>query len=342
LVDPTYEPLTWIRSVPTTNRASTPVTTMTVRIETGDRRFAGTDDDVYLQINGNRRFSLDKGLYDDFERGDNDTYSVPIGNATRDGLTVGDIDRVAIEKSKDGAAGGWFLHGVTLIVNGQVLVSNRTIDRWLEKSNRIWTAPGLVRDNRTDDVVGVWLQLRDDDFGPNDTGDINVYDRHTSAPIAYRLGPTVEGRALPGAQLRGRLPLDNGDSARLTYRLTTLAVIPPPQPVPPPSGPGPSPPPPTNPPTPGGPDLVISSFTGDQFTVKNQGATDAGPFKVRVSSSPTGDTSYDFSGLASGQTASQFYSRPCEEARDVYADSLNQVGESDETNNSAHFANSFC
>jgi hypothetical protein len=35
-------------------------------------------------------------------------------------------------------------------------------------------------------------------------------------------------------------------------------------------------------------------------------------------------------------------SRPCEEARDVYADSDNAVGESDETNNTAHFENSVC
>jgi hypothetical protein len=337
-----YQPFTWIRSVPTTNRESTPVTSMTVRIETGNRAFAGTDDDVYLRINGNQRFSLDKAAYNDFERGDNDTYSVPIGSATRDGLTVGDIDRVAIEKSRDGIAGGWFLHGVTLVVNGQVLVSNRPIDRWLEKSNRVWVAPGLVRDNRTDDVVGAWLQLRDDDFGNNDTGDVNEYDRHTSAPIAYRLGPPLQRRVLGGARLRGRLSLENGDSARLTYRLTTLAVVPPPEPVPPPTGPGPSPPPPTNPPTPGGPDLIISSFTGDQFTVKNQGATDAGPFRVRVSSSPTGDTNYDFTGLAVGQTETRSYARPCEEARDAYADSLNQVGESNEENNTAHFQNSIC
>nr|MDQ4041260.1 hypothetical protein [Actinomycetota bacterium] len=109
-----YAPFTWLRSVPTFHRASTPVTSMTVRIETGDRRFAGTDDDVYLRINRNQRFSLEKRAYNDFERGDDDTYSVPIGDATRDGLTLADIDRVAIEKSKDGVAGGWFLRGVTL------------------------------------------------------------------------------------------------------------------------------------------------------------------------------------------------------------------------------------
>ena len=335
-----YDPFAWVRSVPTSNQASTPVTTMTVRIETGDRRFAGTDDDVYLRVNRNLRFDLDKAAYDDFERGDNDTYSVPIGAATRTGLTLGDIDRVAIEKSGDGPSGGWFLHGVTLVVNGRQLVRDRRIDRWLEKSRRAWVAPRLVRDQRRADVVGVWLELREDDFGANDTGDINRYDRHTSLPIAYPLGPPAQQQVRGGALLSGRLPLSNGDSARLTYRLSTLAVTPPPPPVQPPGQP-PSPPPTPGPPTPGGPDLVIS-LTGTDFTVRNQGPTAAGPFRVRVSSSPTGDTNYDFPGLAAGAMQTQAYFRPCEEPRDVYADSLGQVGESDETNNSAHYENSFC
>ena len=69
-----YAPFTWIRSVPIFQRESTPVETMTVRIETGNRGSAGTDDDVHLNI-GSHRFSLDKRLYDDFERGDDDTYA---------------------------------------------------------------------------------------------------------------------------------------------------------------------------------------------------------------------------------------------------------------------------
>ena len=222
-----YAPFTWIRSVPAANRARTPVTSMIVRVETGGRSSAGTDDDVYLRV-GRERFSLDKGLYDDFERGDDDTYSVPIGSATRDGFTVGDIDRVAIEKSKDGVAGGWFLHGVTLIVNGQILARDRSIDRWLEDSRRVWNASGLTRDHRTSDVVPVWLQLREDDFGPQDTGDINEYDRHTSLPLSYRLGPTVARRETGDDRLKGRRSLDNGDRARIGYRLSTYTVRAPP------------------------------------------------------------------------------------------------------------------
>ncbi len=221
-----YAPFTWIRSVPVGHRASTPVTSMTVRIETADKGSAGTDDDVYLRVGG-KRFSLDKGLYNDFERGDDDTYSVPIGGATRAGLTLADIDSVAIEKSKDGLGGGWRLKGVTLVVNGRTLVRERSIDRWLEDSKRQWVK-ALPRDNRTADVVPVWLELKEDDFGPQDTGDINEYDRHTSQPIAYRMGSSELRRITGDDRYKGRRSLDNGDRARLTYRLTTFSVRPPP------------------------------------------------------------------------------------------------------------------
>ena len=73
--------------------------------------YSGTDDDVYLRIGPNLRFPLDKTLYDDFERGDRDTYSVPIDAAVLNGLKVGDISRVQIEKSPDGVGGGWRLKG---------------------------------------------------------------------------------------------------------------------------------------------------------------------------------------------------------------------------------------
>ena len=98
-----YGPFTWIRSVPVGWRASTPVSTLTVRVKTGNRRFAGTDDDVYLRVNNGLRFDLDKRAYNDFERGDDDTYAVPLDVVTRAGLSVKDITIAQIEKSRDGA-----------------------------------------------------------------------------------------------------------------------------------------------------------------------------------------------------------------------------------------------
>ena len=329
VVQGAYAPFTWIRSVPTFNSESTPVTSMTVRIETGNRSGAGTDDDIHLLI-GSHRFSLDKRLYDDFERGDDDTYSVPIGNATRDGLTIGDINRVAITKSPDGSA--WYLHGVTLTVNGRTLVRNRSIDRWLENSKRVWTAPGFTRDHRTSDVIPVWLQLREDDFGPQDTGDINVFDRHTSLPIAYRLGTTVRHTVTGAAHLRGRLPLENGDKARLTYRLTSFAVNPPPPPVPPP-GPVTTPPPaPPGPPGgPGSPDLVITAVGPSSVTVKNQGASAAGPFNVTITGRAVVRAT---AGLAAGASTTLGYSDPfCGGDYHGIADSSSEVSETDESNN---------
>src|SRR5690606_6721856 len=143
------------------------------------------------------------------------------------------------------------------------------------------------------DIAGVWLELYDDDFGPNDTGDLHPYDRNTAISVGYRLG-TVHQRAVRGGhRYRGRLSMQNGDRASLTYRLTTRTVVPPPPPVPPPPeppppviqpDPGPAPPPP--PPGPR-PDLVIAGFDGSELTVRNQGAGAAGPFSVSVTRHPT-------------------------------------------------------
>jgi hypothetical protein len=325
-----YAPFTWIRSVPTFQRESTPIESMTVRVETGNRSSSGTDDDVYLNI-GSHRFSLDKRLYDDFERGDDDTYAVAIGNATRDGLSIGDIRRVSIEKSKDGSAGGWFLHGVTLTVNGRTFMRNRSVDRWLEKSNRVWTAPGLTRDHRTSDVVPIWLQLREDDFGAQDTGDINIFDRNTSLPIAYRLGTRVHQTVTGAARLSGRLSMDNGDKARVTYRLSSITVNPPPPPVPPPNN---NPPPPPPPGPSGDADLIVTRLTIGDFTVKNEGTAAAGAFYVRVYNGSSVRDTVLVPGLAAGASATMPYSSGnCEGNWTAVADYTNVVPESNEANN---------
>ena len=328
-----YGPFTWIKSVPTFQRGSTPVESMTVRIETGNRRSAGTDDNISLNI-GSHRFSLDKRLYDDFERGDDDTYSVPIGAATRDGLTIRDIRRVSIEKSKDGIAGGWFLHGVSLRVNGRTLVRDRNIDRWLEDSKRVWRPSSFTRDNRTADVVPVWLALREDDFGPQDTGDINIFDRHTSLPIAFELGTAARERVTGSDRLSGRLSMDNGDKARVTYRISSFDVDPPPPPVPPPNN---EPPPPPPPGPSGNADLIVTSFTPNSVTVKNQGTAATGPFTTTVFQGSTVRATVPFAGLAAGASATMNYTSNggiiCEGTWSAVADSSNVVPESNEGNN---------
>ena len=141
-----YAPFTFIKAIPSGASYPEPVTSMTVEIRTSSSLFSGTDDDVYLRVSPTQRFALDKRLYDDFERGDRDTYSVPIDDAVLDGLSVGDIDRVQIEKSSDGVGGGWKLRGVKLVVNGRTLYARDHIDRWLEDNHRTWRAPDFRRD----------------------------------------------------------------------------------------------------------------------------------------------------------------------------------------------------
>jgi hypothetical protein len=332
---------------------------MTVRIETGDRRYAGTDDDVTLRIGNGWHFPLEKKYYDDFERGDDDTYSVPIGKVTRDGFTVRDIERVAIEKSKDGSAGGWFLKGVTLKVNGREVVRQRGINRWLEKSNRTWTV-SVPPDQRTADVVPVWLELMEDDYSDDETGDINEFDRHTSLPLAYELGAPDEQRVTGASRLSGRRPLDDGARARLTYKLTTLTVDPPPplpgRPVPttPPrepvvdDPPPPADPPPPEedppPPPPAQPDLVITAMDTRFVTVKNQGGAAAAAFTVSVTYPGGSWGSVPISGLAAGDSVTvQYYSgTSCGGDYLGEADSGHAVAESNEDNNRLEYYGVIC
>jgi hypothetical protein len=336
-----YAPFTWIRSVPTAWRASAPVSTLTVRVETGNKRSAGTDDDVHLRVNSALRFDLNKGLYDDFERGDDDTYAVALDRPTYDGLKVADIDRLQIEKSRDGLGGGWYLKGITVSVNGTVIASNRSINRWLEDDHRT-VRLSLTRDHRTRDIVPVWLRLREDDYlyGGDDDGDINLFDRNQARSVGYVPGPPEERVSTGGAKLKGRLSLDNGDRARARWRISTITVDPPPPPPPPDVAP-PPPPPPDNapPPPPPKPDLAITAFDGSSVTVKNQGAGAAGAFNIAIT---PGGTTIRADGLAAGASATYNWTPSACVQYTATADSSDAVAESNESNNTAQWAPSFC
>jgi hypothetical protein len=346
-----YAPFTWIRSVPTGWHASPPVSTLTVRVETGNKRSAGTDDDVYLRVNSGLRFDLDKRLYDDFERDDDDTYAVALDRPTYDGLTVADIDRVQIEKSRDGLGGGWYLKGITVRLNGLVIASNRSINRWLEDSHRT-VSLSLTRDHRTRDVVAAWLRLREDDYlyGGDDDGDINAYDRNQTRSVGYVPGPPVEFVDTGGDKYSGRLSLANGDKARARWRISTITVDPPPlrlpdvtPPPPTDTAPPDNPPPPEQPPPPPPPaakaDLVISAFDGASITVKNQGKKATGAFNITVS---PGGTTIAASGLAPDASATYSWTPGACVQYTATADSSNAVPESNESNNTAQWAPSIC
>ena len=333
-------PFAWLKAVPVGAAYAEPVTSLRVEIRTSSARYAGTDDDVFLRMGPGLRFALDKRLYDDFERGDRDTYSVPIDDAVRAGLTMGDLDRVQIEKSRDGVAGGWKLRGVKLIANGRQIYARDGIERWLENNTRTWRAPDFRRTAPSGAALGVSLDLWDDDpriYGSDDHGDLDPFDHRRTFALTYAPGGPAERRTTGGSTLGGRL--GDGDKASVVYRLDTLTPVAPPLPPPvvvtePP--PAEKPPPPPPPPAPK-PDLVITAMgwnasDGYYFTVKNQGAGAAGPFSVSVTPryGPLG-----FSGLAAGASVTRSYTTDCvNETRQAVADSLGQVAETDETNNS--------
>ena len=274
------------------------------------------------------RFPLDKRLYDDFERGDRDTYSVPIDGAVADGMRVGDITRVQIEKSRDGVAGGWRLAGVRLRVNGRVIYSNRGVARWLEKGRRTWTALDFVPRAPRGTRIPVSLRLGEDDllYGDDDAGDVNPYDRRRTVSIGYSPGPPLERETTGGGLLGGRL--DDGGEASVRYRLET--ITPEPIRIAPPPPPTPTPPPPPPPP----PDLVVTAFTLGSVTVANLGPGPAGPFRVRAGNAIT-RVFQSFAGLGPGATETRALSPPltCTATHIAIVDDLEQVAETNEVNN---------
>jgi CARDB/PLAT/LH2 domain len=324
-----YHPFTWLKAVTPGAVFGEPVSTITVEVHTADARSAGTDDDVSLRLGPGLEWTLDKRLYDDFERDDRDTYSVPIDSATRRGLSVGDIRYVEIAKSRDGVAGGWKLGGVKLTVNGRVLYRRANVNRWLEDNKRTWRAPGFAPSAPVGPALPVWLDLREDDsiYGADDQGDVNSHDARNALARGYAPGTVVEQTIRGGERYSGRIGKD-GDDAILRYRIDTLDLVAPP-PIPKP--PDPPPPPPPDQPPPPKPDLVITALNQLNYTVKNQGGGAAGRFFVTL----VGVASHEFTGLAAGASETRSYNnRQCEGGTsEAQADSTKIVDESDETNN---------
>jgi hypothetical protein len=319
-----YHPFTFIKAVPTGERRAQPVEDVTVRVKTSKASGAGTDDTVYVRL-GSQRFKLDKSGHDDFERGKEDTYNVPIDDATRAGLDRGDIDQLRLEKSGRDV---WKLAGVVLTINREAVYRRDRIETFLERRSPVWTAPGYVAQPRTLDWMGLWFDLKDDDlalYGGDDQGDIHPSDKREAVSVAYRVGADVE-KATRGY---------GDEAAGITYRIETLDPrLPPPVVTPQPTGddtPQPDdapPPPPPPPPPPGKPDLVVAEFGIQSFTIANRGDTLAGPFSVMI-----GTQTFRFGGIAPGRQITQGYAGGCGAEIKARVDTGQEVDEGDETNN---------
>ena len=222
-----YSPFTFIKAIPVG----------------GSYRRAGDDDDrrdphELQALRGHRRrrvpaasapslrFPLDKRLYDDFERGDRDTYSVPIDGArARAGLSVGDISRVQIEKSPDGVA-------------RRLAAARREARRQRPRrstratassagsrtTHRTWRAPdfrravaGRRRRCRSRSTCGTRTRSS---TAATTTATSTATTTAGASSLAYVPGTVVRDRATGGSFLSGRI--GDGDKASITYTIETL------------------------------------------------------------------------------------------------------------------------
>ncbi|MFH2057690.1 MAG: PLAT/LH2 domain-containing protein [Pseudomonadota bacterium] len=105
-----------------------------VELTTANQQWAGTDDDVWLDI-GDRTFALDNPNHDDRERGNVEGYALKYT-----GINKNQIKRVGIRKSSDGYAGGWKLKRVRLWCRGELICDHNNINKWLEDNKRWWAS----------------------------------------------------------------------------------------------------------------------------------------------------------------------------------------------------------
>lgn len=222
---PPNAPFTFVKAVANGAVFAEPLTDLVIEVKTSGSRWSGTDDDVYLRISDSRRFSLDKRLYNDFERGDRDTYAVPIDDAVAAGLTVADVRYLQIEKSPDGVAGGWKLGGIKVWVNGRLVYANQRIERWLEDDHRTWRAPDFVpQPAATSTLVPIRFAIWDEDgfvYGADDHVDLHQHAGRQDVLLRFDpAGSPVEGWLTGDDDLGGRL--GDGEEAAVHYLVDTI------------------------------------------------------------------------------------------------------------------------
>ena len=231
------------------------------------RRCAGTDDDVYLRVG---RAGASRSTSASTTTSSAATATPTASRSTTpsgDGLSVGDITRVQIEKSRDGVAGGWKLRGVKLRVNGRTLYDSDAHRALARGRPPHVAAPGLHAQRSARARRSRAGSLGEDDVRlrrrrPRRHQPVRPPARRRSSATRRTVVPRQTDRG--GSAYGGRL--GDGDEATITYRIDTITpelikVVQPPPPPPP----GPK------------PDLIVTEFTLGSVTVKNQGLGAAGP-----------------------------------------------------------------
>ncbi len=97
----------------------------TVTINTPKIDHAGTDANVYFVINAHR-FLMDRPKYDDFEKGDTDSYTFPIN------MSLDEFRKSAIEIGHDNTDDdpGWYCGRVTLYIRFEGSYYNNLYKWW--------------------------------------------------------------------------------------------------------------------------------------------------------------------------------------------------------------------
>jgi hypothetical protein len=113
------------------------ITQLTIEIKTGDLRFAGTDDDIHVEIAG-LQLPLDNPDKDDFERNNTDTFVIAIPGRGLDLAWLRELGTLAVVKTEDSFwGGGWRFQGIRIFGDGPTpIYSNDAVNRWLDGSHQ--------------------------------------------------------------------------------------------------------------------------------------------------------------------------------------------------------------
>jgi hypothetical protein len=118
------------------------ITRLIVDVRTQDVAFAGTDDDIHLQIGG-RDFYLDNPSRDDFERGHTDRFEFDFPNAPLSIELIRGVGQISVTKIQDSFfGGGWDFGGLTIWADSTAtdpLYSNSSINVSLDGDDLEWT-----------------------------------------------------------------------------------------------------------------------------------------------------------------------------------------------------------